>query len=58
METQIALVDSAILDRYLETGSRKVLTSDTLLAICVCLHSLIGPEVYKHAGLKRSFIPL
>lgn len=50
---QIAFCNDPLPDRYLVTGSRTVLTEETLLSICRHLHSAIGPQVYTSAGITR-----
>ena len=49
----IGLANEAILDRYIETGSRTVLLPNSLTAICSNLHEQIGPAAHLAAGLTR-----
>lgn len=49
----IEVANEAILDRYIETGSRTVLLPESLSAICANLHEQIGPAVYLAASLTR-----
>jgi HEPN domain-containing protein len=55
---QAKLLNEAIVDRYIETGSRIVLSNDALLNFCFQLHNQIGPLVYLDAGLKRRLMEL
>ena len=55
---QAKLMNEAILDRYIQTGSRTVLSNDALLNFCVQLHDQIGCLVYLDAGLKRRVMKL
>ena len=50
---QASLLDNVILDRYLENGSRRVLTSTGCENLCRWLHNQIGLMIYKDAGLNR-----
>ena len=50
--------DDALFDRYISTGTRITLTADTFHALCVHLHTQIGPLVYKHEGMTRALEPL
>jgi HEPN domain-containing protein len=49
----IVLANEAILDRYIETGSRTVLLPESLSEICQSLHEQIGSAVYQQRGLAR-----
>ena len=55
---QIELLNQAIDDRYIKTGSRTVLPNGTLHGICVHLHHEIGPKVYERSGITRQVIQL
>ena len=55
---QARLLNDAILDRYIETGSRVVLSNEALLNFCVRLHNEIGTLVYLDAGLTRRLMKL
>ena len=50
---QIAFCNDPLPDRYLETGSRSVLSEGTLLAICRYLHTSISPLIYGSQGISR-----
>lgn len=50
---QIAFCNDPLPDRYLETGSRRVLPNDVLLTICRHLHTTIGSQIYEAAGITR-----
>jgi hypothetical protein len=49
----IGLANEAMLDRYIETGVRRVLPPESLSAICSNLNEQIGPAIYLAAGLTR-----
>ena len=50
---QIAFCNDPLPDRYLETGSRRVLNEGALLAICRHLHTSISPLIYESEGISR-----
>ncbi|WP_298333467.1 hypothetical protein [uncultured Erythrobacter sp.] len=54
MEAQIGLANDAIMDRYIETGYRQVLSPESMTAICQHLNDEIGALVYADFGTKRA----
>ncbi len=53
----IEFVANDTIDRYIVTGTRKVMPLDLMDDTCKYLHERIGPEVYKAEGLTRAPIP-
>ena len=47
-------LNEAISDRYIQTGSRRVLSNENLFEFCVYLHDQIGPLIYADSNLTRS----
>ncbi|MCG8426381.1 MAG: hypothetical protein MI754_03380, partial [Chromatiales bacterium] len=50
---EIISLQGAILDRYIETGFRTVLTPEALYSLCAHLNSEIGAVIYEKEGITR-----
>lgn len=53
-QQQIAFTDDALLDRYIQTGTRTILPSKALAGICKVLNAEVGKIVYLENGFARN----
>lgn len=51
---RLAVMNDAILDRYIVTGARQVLENEEMLSVCARLNNEIGPLIYKAERLSRT----
>lgn len=54
LRAHLAVMNDAMLDRYIETGGRQVLEIEAMRAVCVKLNDQIGPLIYKAEALSRA----
>lgn len=52
-QQQIDVASDPIIDRYIETGTRVVLSAKALHSLCIHLNDQIGKQVYTNEGFTR-----